>query len=235
MGCWENTTYVNHGSAPEVAEALTALFAREGMERFHPPPRVRRLVEPMQYEGALQNDVWGFVVFPGAPGWTVVKTAPLELLAERREGVDRMRLAELCRALSARAVHINVYDTTDTVFARVSRRGAVRVSGSNTAHASMWHGEALDGTLRFILRKAAEILSGRGGDDHARTLAARFAGEHAGSCDNHVSVLTLVQHDALEVPGAVARYLRWTGASRQRAVATDSWQAYRARRGDGPR
>jgi hypothetical protein len=156
MGYWENTTYVNHGSAPEVAEALTALFAREGMEQFDPPNRVRRGIEPMQYEGALQNDVWGVAAFPGAPGWTVVKTAPLELLAERREGADRMRLA------------------------------------------------------------------------------ARLAGANAESCDNLVSVLTLVQHDPLDAPGGIARYFRWTGPSRQRAVPTDSWEEYRARRGDRP-
>jgi hypothetical protein len=131
-----------------------------------------------------------------------------------------MRLVELCRALSVRAVQINVYDTTDTVFVRVSRRGDLRVAGSDTAHALTWHGEALDGTLRFVLRKAAELLTGRRGDDQARSLAVRLAGANAEWCDNGVSVLTLVQHDPLGVPGGITRYFRWTGPSRQRAAAS---------------
>ena len=42
MGYREDTTFVNHGGAPAVAEALTALFAEEGMEPFDPAPRVRK-------------------------------------------------------------------------------------------------------------------------------------------------------------------------------------------------
>lgn len=231
MGYWENTTYVNHGSALEVVEAMTALFAREGMQPFEPALRARRGIEPMQYEGPLDLDVWGVAAFPGAAGWTVVKTAPLELLAARREGADRMRLAELCGALGARAVQHNVYDSTDRVVARVSRRGRVSVRGSHYGGVPCtWHGETL-GTLQFLLRVSADLVTRRLGDDHARTLAARLGGANAASCENHVSVVTLVQHEPLAIPGGVARYFRWTGPSRQRAVSCDAWDAYRAARG----
>ena len=65
MGDWDNTTYVRHRSAPEVARCLAALFSREGMEP-DPAPEPQRHGGPMQYAGALENDLWRVAVFPGA-------------------------------------------------------------------------------------------------------------------------------------------------------------------------
>src|SRR4051812_27197041 len=112
------------------SRAIAALCQAEGMERIAAPStRERLLVEPMQYDVALYNDLWGFAVFPGAPGWTVIKTAPLELLAERAAGASRMRLAEVCVSLSSSAFQLNVYDSTERVLVEVSATGEVVISG----------------------------------------------------------------------------------------------------------
>src|SRR5216683_142991 len=64
------------------------------------------------------------------------------------------------------------------------------------------------------------------GDDRARALAARLGGANAESCDNLLSVETLITREPLAIAGGIARY--WTGPSRQRFSACDSWDEYRA-------
>ena len=147
MGYWENTTYLRHADSDEVVATLDTLFGEEGMRRVPAPPQRRRLtIEPMQYEGALQNDIWGIAILPGSPGWTVIKTAPLELLAERASNSDRMRLATICRTLGATALQLNVYDSSSAVLAEVSKKGVVHLSGYNGSSSDpmTWNNEHLD-------------------------------------------------------------------------------------------
>jgi hypothetical protein len=208
LGYWENTTYLRHASAPGVARRLASLFADEQMEPVDaPPPRAHRgLEEAMQYDDALHNDLWGVAVIPGAPGWTIVKTAPLELLAERRSGADRMRLAEACAALAASAVQVNVYDGTSIVLVEASPDGGVLLSGWPESGSETWHSERLaEETFlpRFRVHPALADLAGDGlgAERIANGLAARLGGENAEHCDNLVSVSTLVTHQPLEARG----------------------------------
>ena len=225
MGLWANTTYVEHGSVPEVARAVTALCAAEGMDRVSTPPqRERERMDPMQYQGALHNDLWGLAIFPGAPGWTVMQTAPLELLAGRAAGASRMRLAELCASLSAPAFQLNVYDSTETVLVEVSAAGEVVTSGfrmpDGAADPFAWHGERLsEETLEpaFRLHPFQDVVADAElADDWAERLASRFGGANASFCDNFVSVDTLISHKPLDAVGGEALYFRWRGESRQR-------------------
>jgi len=50
-------------------------------------------------------------------------------------------------------------------------------------------------------------------------------------CDNLLSVETLITREPLAIAGGIARYFRWTGPSRQRFSACDSWDEYRAQTG----
>lgn len=237
MGHWANTTYVEHASAESVARAVTALCAAEGMEAVDAPaPRERLLVEPMQYDVALRNDLWGFAIFPGAPGWTVIQTAPLELLAERAAGAPRMRLADLCTRLSASAFQLNVYDTTGVVLVEVSGAGDVVTSGFNPVTASFdWHGERLrEETFeaRFQMHPFQDLVAdAAAGDEIAARLARRFGGENARFCDNLVSVDTLIAHQPFAARGGATLYFRWPGATRQRFPAARSWAEHRAATG----
>ena len=96
MGYWTNTTYINHGDPGAVAGCLIQLFEAEGMRQVpRPPERERVWYEPMQYATSARNNLWGVAAFPGADGWTVIKSAPLELMAERPARAGRMRLVEL--------------------------------------------------------------------------------------------------------------------------------------------
>lgn len=230
MSYWGNTTYVNHGNVADVARALGELCEAEGMQAVSPPmQRERLLVEPMQYDGALQNDLWGFAVFPGASSWTVIQTAPLELLAERAAAASRVRLADLCDALSASAFQLDVYDSTATVLLEVSKEGEVFTSGF-TETGLEWHGEQLsedyfEAQFRHLPFQSL-IADATLGDEIAAIVAKHFGGENAAFCDNVVSVDTLISHKPFAAPGGVALYYKWPGPSRQRYAPCASWTEY---------
>jgi hypothetical protein len=237
MGYWASTTYVNHANPGEVADALAAICRAEGMEPVAAPPQRQRLmVEPMQYDNALRNDLWAMALFPGAAAWTVIQTAPLELLAERAAGATRMRLAELCRRLKVSAFQMNVYDSTGGILAEVSNEGQVMLSGFNpqgeAADGFRWHGEPLREEILevlFQLHPFQDLIAGAGlAEDKARVIAQKFGGRNAAFCDNLVSVDTLISHKPFTVPGGVVLYLKWPGRSRQRFSACASWEQYRA-------
>jgi hypothetical protein len=230
VGYWENTTYVHHGSVADVASCLESLFAKEGMAPTETPLRRAHggTSEPMQYADALHNDLWGIAVFPGAPSWTVAKTAPLELLGERRAGADRVRLAEACVALSVSAIQVNVYDSTGIVLAEVSPNGDLLLSGFNHLGPDIyaWHSERIE-EANVIPQFRIHPLGDLPGDrlrsmNIARGLAKRLGGENEPFCDNSVSVDTLVTHKPLAARGSLVSYFRWQGPSRGARRAADS-------------
>jgi hypothetical protein len=225
VGYWENTTYVRHGRAAEVASCLASLFESEGMTPIEPPPQRAHggTREPMQYGDALHNDFWGVAVIPGAPSWTIVKTAPLELLGERRQEADRIRLAEACATLSVSAIQVNVYDSVGIVLVEVSQSGDALLSGFNTLgpDALAWHSERIE-EANVIPQFRIHPLGDLPGDHHravnvARGLADRLGGRNHSFCGNQVSVNTLVTHKPLEASDAIVSYFEWRGPSRIRS------------------
>jgi hypothetical protein len=216
VGLWANTTYLNTDDLDGVAIALASMFAAEGMEQIPPPtPRQRLTVEPMQYEGALSNDLWGLALFPGAPSWTVIQSAPLELLGERARDSQHCRLVELSRKLSCAAFQFNLYDGTGVILLEVPQQGDAMVSGLNMgggADPLVWNGASLAEDrleARFhVLPYQHVIANDPLGDDKAHSLAKRFGGDNAIYCDNLVSVDTLISHKPFTAPGGIALYFK---------------------------
>ena len=232
MGYWENTTYVRSVDVRACMSTLESRFALEQMHRVVPPARRERCAyEPMQYAPALENDLWGVAVFPGAPGWTVVKTAPLELLSERAPGEEPMRLAALCTDLGVPAFQVNVYDGTATLLCEVSERGATFISGYGGADDPMhWHGhdlseEYIEARFRYLPHQ--DFLSeGAHGDELAHAVSSAFGGANARHCDNGTSVGALICHDHPQIPGGEFAYFQWSGASRV-VIPACSWERWR--------
>jgi hypothetical protein len=183
-----------------------------------PAPVPQPHLGPMQYQGALGNDLWRVAVFPGADGWAVVKTAPLELLGERRAGADAIRLAELCRALSASAIQVNLYDSSALVLVEVSAEGAVLLSGyTYKGDGLTWNAERLreeDVEPRLRLHPLERLRSRPTHSALVEGLRARLGGENEEACDNGTSVDTLVRAKPLGVRAGVSLCFRWPGASR---------------------
>ena len=213
MGYWTNTTYLNHGEHEAVAAELVRLIEAEGRRRVErPPERVPDQYDPMQYKGADENALWGIAVFPGATGWTVIKTAPLELLGERATGKQRMRLAELVAALGCAGFQYNVYDGSAAILVEVDSAGTLLLSGmpydieGDPDHVT-FHGEPWDVLDRFDIR--FEILPLEAHPDFdtmAEQLAQQLGGPNREFCDNLTSVVTLQTHLPLAAAGGIELY-----------------------------
>jgi hypothetical protein len=233
VGYWENTTYVEADTA-RVATALEEQLAAEGMRRIErPAKRAAPKSSPMQYEGALANDLWGIAVFPGAPGWSVVKTAPLELLGERARGQKAMRFLELSLHLGAAGLQYHVYDSVGRVLVEADGRGGLALSGFGDVNGDdpfTFHDEALrqDRDIAFELLPFQKIIDRQtrtvranpfkpheGGtrrsidaDGVAAALAKTYGGANARFCDNMTSVHTLIAHEPLSMSGGVDLYFK---------------------------
>ena len=234
MALWENTVYLACEAGERVAQALTDSFAAEGMQPVPAPaPRARQTVEPMQYAGALDNDLWGVALFPGAPGWCVLKSAPLDLLVERAAGATQMRLAQLCTRLNRIALHFACYDG-DIMLTEVARNGEVLLSGIHTPGSDPLcrHGEIVaEENYRPGLRRLGlpgPVDFSAGAERASAALGAMLGGPNAAARDNLICVQTLIEHRPLPTPGAHALYFRWPGPSRERFTASTSWAQYAA-------
>lgn len=229
MAGWENTTYVHQASVARVTEALDLIFSGEGMKRVPAPPQRERLrVEPLQYDGALDNDLWGLAVFPGSDGWTIIKTAPLELLAESASSSPRSRLTKVAEVLATSALQVNVYDGLVVLY-EVSADGKQAFSGFSGE--VEWNGFTTteeNYLPRFQIHDLGNLLGQEemSGDEFAAIVSEKLGGMNAAYCDNSVSVDTLISHKPFLATGGQAIYYRWSGTSRQRHVPSDSYDQW---------
>lgn len=213
MGYWTNSTYIRTGITDAVIGALIALFDSEGMHLIsRPPERERAPDEPMQYAEASKNNLWAVAVFPCAPGWTVIKTAPLSLLGDRAPGAAQVRLVDLCGRLSAPGFHVTAYDSCAGVLAESDGEGNLHLSGYGADEDAPleFYGECISEDhldLHFDVLPLQHVI-----DAHttvhgsylmidrqgmAEALAELLGGENARFCDNLVSVDTLIRHKPL--------------------------------------
>ena len=228
MGRWQNTTYVACGDVSRVADTLVALCRDEGMgpvarPALRQPPRY----DPMQYADALENNLWGAAVFPGAPGWTVVKTAPFELLAERAPGAGGMRLAALGNRLGAGGCQVNLYDSSALILLEMDRCGGCVLSGHHPAGGLTFRDEEIAEDrvevrfdslpLRHLIGQCTHDAYGGpllDNDELVDRLAQTLAGANAAWCDNRIMVDCLMPHRPLPIPGGTELYFAWPPGDR---------------------
>ena len=131
MGSWSNASYVNHGDLDAVERALTEMFAAEGMQPIPRPPenKEHEFHSPMQYRRAAENDLWAVALLPGREGWTIIRTAPFNLLCERAAGANRIRLASLTASLGCQALVYNLHDSTEGLLIEALPTGEYALSG----------------------------------------------------------------------------------------------------------
>ncbi|MDY7227610.1 hypothetical protein SYV04_14450 [Hyalangium sp. s54d21] len=79
----------------------------------------------MQYGLGDEVQRWGVAGFQGAPGWTVLRTAPFELLMQGNPPL----LARLAARLGVPAFQYNIYDSTSDFLLEVDGGGRVERSG----------------------------------------------------------------------------------------------------------
>jgi hypothetical protein len=244
VGTWENTTYVQCADVEGVIDAVVGLFSEEGMQRIpRPAPRKPGRFDPMQYAGSLENNLWGVALSPGAPGWTIIKTAPLEIFGERAPGAHRMRLVDLAARLGAAACQVNLYDTSSLVLAELDREGRCLLSGyclrSDGRDPLRFNDEEigvdrLDPRIELLLlqpliegctRDQDGVVS-LDNDGFVLRLAETLGGDNVAACSNLISVEYLLGHLPLTIGSGIDLYFEWPARDR-RSVRLDQLMASR--------
>jgi hypothetical protein len=126
MGTSQHTSYIEDADTGRVADAMASLLYREGMQQIaEPGPRSMRTPNGRMTESAPL----AVGVVPGATGWTIIKTVPLELLGQRAAHANRMRLVDLAGLLGTAALQINLYQKAFLILVEVDRQLRCLLSG----------------------------------------------------------------------------------------------------------
>ena len=228
MGEWDNTAYLRTGDLATVERALTDLFAAEGYDPVRRPPRRQsERYDSMQYGDAAGNRRWALALFPGAPGWSVVKTAPFELLCEPVAAGQNPRLAALAVALGCDALQLNLYDGDSVVLLESAADGRVGVSGFRGAADDPldFHGlriapKRLQAGFHLVRVPAELAAAVRAGPVEAwQAAAVTLGGPSAAECDNGVQVERLIPCQPIAEPGRALYFERRpSGLERRRPL-----------------
>lgn len=138
MGEWGQVTLFRTEELDALERTLRNLCLSEGLEAAPYVRRKRETWDRMQYGTGATSDRWALAIGAGRGGWSVVKTAPLELLAEPGSTREH-RLGVIARVLKCEALHVSLYDGTAMVVAQASPTGEVVLSGYSMDGAS-FHG-----------------------------------------------------------------------------------------------
>jgi hypothetical protein len=83
--------------------------------------------------------LWAAAVLPGRDGWSVLKTAPFELLCERSPVHDVPRLSWLAVTLGCEVFQHNLYDSSGETMVEAAADGSFFVSGFNPGSRDAMH------------------------------------------------------------------------------------------------
>jgi hypothetical protein len=142
MGEWGQVTFFRTDDLDALERVISDLCLEEGLLAVPYVRRKRETWDKMQYGTGATSDRWAIALGAGRGGWSVVKTAPLELLAEPG-GTGEHRLGIIARVLQCEALHMSLYDSTAMVIAQAAPTGEVVLSGY-TLDGLIFHGVEID-------------------------------------------------------------------------------------------
>jgi hypothetical protein len=207
MGLWQNIAFVQTEDIGRVERVLHELVVARGRTITTPVRRTPTQYDPMQYGTGDEVARWGIAGFRGAPGWTVVRTAPFELLLTG----EPLLLGELARGVGANAFSYNLYDGDSHFLCEASPAGRIERSGFVGSDPEKHWGEdgpdedRIDPCFRIVAAPASvqHALAGDHLDAAAAELVAAFGGANRRYCDNLFTIEVLLPHAPLPVDGFV--------------------------------
>jgi hypothetical protein len=128
MSKWGQVTFFRTHNLDALERAIRDLCLAEGLMAAPYVRRKRETWDRMQYGTGATSDQWALAIGDGQGGWAVVKTAPLELLAEPGPSGEH-RLGILARALQCEALHVSLYDGIAMAIVQAAPTGEVVLSG----------------------------------------------------------------------------------------------------------
>ncbi|QRK10798.1 hypothetical protein JQX13_12430 [Archangium violaceum] len=117
MGEWGQATFFRTNDLDALERAIRDLCSEEGLVAAPYVRRERETWDRMQYGTGATSDRWALALGASRGGWSVVKTAPLDLLAKPGPSGEH-RLGIIARALRCDALHVSLQDGTAMVMAQ---------------------------------------------------------------------------------------------------------------------
>ncbi len=142
---WNYVDCINSTSLSLIEDSLVKMLSKEGFNKLNSLPEelsinITTTYSPKQYLESIKKyfqlikKVLVIALFPGASGWTVVKTIPKEFLCRRSNNSPKPRLSELAVKLDCQAFHWSVYHDTFGILLEANQQGDIFVSGSHSAY-----------------------------------------------------------------------------------------------------
>lgn len=125
MGTWLNVAFIQCADTTLVERELSRLLVEGGRRLTTPKPRTPERYDRMQYGRGDEVHRWGVAGFRGAPGWTVLRTAPFSLLMQ---GTPPL-LSRLAERVGAPAFQYNIHDSSSGILMEADASGRVELSG----------------------------------------------------------------------------------------------------------
>ncbi|HEX8438328.1 hypothetical protein [Archangium sp.] len=142
MGEWGQATFFRTDDLNALERAIRDLCTEEGLVAAPYVRRKRETWDRMQYGTGATSDRWALALGAGRGGWSVVRTAPFDLLAEPGPSGEH-RLGMIARALRCDALHVSLQDGIAMVMVQASSTGEVVLSGY-TMDGPIFHGVEID-------------------------------------------------------------------------------------------
>ncbi|HYO70310.1 MAG TPA: hypothetical protein VEU33_29950 [Archangium sp.] len=153
MSKWGQATFFRTSNLDALERAIRDLCLAEGLVAAPYVRRKRETWDRMLYGTGATSDRWALAIGVGQGGWTAVKTAPLELLAEPGPSGEH-RLGILARVLQCEALHVSLYEGIAMAIVQAAPTGEVVLSGY-TMDGPSFHGveiaeEHLRPRIRYV-------------------------------------------------------------------------------------
>lgn len=164
--CYSNfNSCIRSDNLEAIELAVSGILEQEGFRRIPSLPQPPLNMERRKnIESYTVPNLWIVGLFPGAAGWTIVKTSQLELLCSRAQGATRSRLSELAMQIGCDAFHLSVYGDHGGIFMEVDACGRTFISGffdGSEEDSYEFHGEPIkegEKPLQFFLLEVPEEM-----------------------------------------------------------------------------
>jgi hypothetical protein len=204
---------------------MVSLLHREGMQQIA-EPGLRSIQAPN--ERMTESAPLAIGIVPGATGWTIIKTVPLEFLGQRAPHANRMRLVDLAGLLGTAALQINLYQKAFLILVEIDRRLRCLLSGYGPGTARnpdplQFYEETLAEDridVRFELLPLQQIVWESTRYEYAgptldnqelvARLARRLGGENAIWCDDSRSTDILLGRKPLPMKDGITLQFEWS-------------------------
>lgn len=211
---WDNTAYIHCSNLDVIGYSLITLFGREGYYPVpKPSPRTPAQADSMQYGNADSNHLWAVAFLLGAKGWSVIKTAPFELLCERAPGATRPRLTYVASEIGCDTMQINLYDGTDVVLLEADSSGCIAISGvfgMADDDPFVWHDERISDEYYMARFRLIDIPNELQAVDYLGSCEINKLLDGDSLTDNSIMTQYLIPHKDIDLPGVRTLYFQST-------------------------